>query len=800
MAAVGSQPLLAQGTAEAVTLTVTAGYDGWYKDRRWLPVTLRVSNRGPAVEGLVTVTLDAASGSGQVQYQTPLSLPTQSDKVVRLYVYADLFLTELTVHLYDDRGRDIIPPVVTPPLRRLEATDWLYAVVSDAPPPLTFLQEITAGRPAAGIAFLNLDDLPEQAAGWNTLDVLILTQTDSSRLTPAQQQGLRQWIATGGQLVITGGLQASAASAGLTDLLPVTLETNVSVDDLPTLRLPDETGAAAPAFRDPGPYLLTTSRLQVGEVLLSADGSPLLARRSWGQGAVFFLALDPALAPLRDWEGAPAVWQRLADTYPSPALWPTAEFLSPYYVRSAVESLPTLALPTGLNLFLFLLIYVATIGPANYLVLRQLGRAQWGWVTTPAITLFFVLLAYITGFQLKGNDLIVNQMSVAYGSAVTGELRVESVVGLYAPRRATYDMTVAGDVLLHPLNDRPTNQTQRFIQRGSSNQLAQLRVDVGAVEAAVASTYVSDIRLSGQVRQVRQHTTGLGLEVDLRNDTGRQLQDVVLLVGASVLPLGSWAPGERYVDTPTLALPAAAPSGSVGRGPLTVPGVPGSAIPALESLVGSGSIYDDPRTYARWQLLQALASNPYATYGAQEVLSGLTDGVLLVAWAEPPLLEVSLEGEAFETSGETLYFLHIPLTSNIDWSAGPVEIDLTWQQWRVLADNVGFSGYSLQNFNLSPGWLELEYRLGLNLTTFPLSELRIALAGTASQPPPHLALWHWEEERWDSLPASDWGTQRVADPTPYVGEGQTVRLRLENDASDPVTIQRVHPLWVIAPP
>ncbi len=534
----------------------------------------------------------------------------------------------------------------------------------------------------------------------------------------------------------------------------------------------------------------------MGELLLQAEGTPLLARRAWGEGAVFFLALDPALAPLRDWGGALTVWQRLATTFPLPVAWPAQEFLNPYYARTAVESLPALALPTGLNLFFFLLVYVATIGPANYLVLRRFGRPEWGWVTTPAITLFFILLAYVTGFQLKGNDLIINQMSVAQGSATTGEARVESIVGLYSPRRATYDWTLTGDPLLHPLNDRPVNETQRLIQLGSANQWAQVRVDVGGVEAVIASTYVQGMKLSGQVRLTPQNDKRLGLEVDLRNDTGRRLEDVVLLTGNAALSLGSLEPGERYVGNPMLS-----PTSTPGSGSLTVPGVHvyGGNF-SIESLIGPGDMYSDPRTYGRWQLLQALTSDPYSAISTPSQLSGLTDRVTVVAWATDVPFQASLDGRAFEMSGETVYFLHFPLTAALDVSAGPLELGFAWQRWRVLADNIGFYAQTLEDLFLPTGWVELEYQSWLSLTTVPISGLRVALQGDASLTPPHLAIWHWGEERWDMLPISIWGTYTLPDPTPYLGPNQAVRLRLENDTSTTTTVAQVHPIWVLASP
>ena len=220
------------------------------------------------------------------------------------------YTSRLTVQLLDEAG-DQVARTTSSPLSRMEATDLLYAVISPNGAELGFLEDVSGGRTDAKVALLELDDLPAAAAGWDMLDVLIIHDTDVSQMTAEQQEALDGWLSLGGQLVVAGGAGWQKTAAALTDYLPVTITGSESVADLPGLR----TQIGSP-FRDDGPYLVTTSTLSNGELLYHEDGLPLLARREWGRGRVYFLALDPTLAPLADWDGSPLLWQTIAGVAP----------------------------------------------------------------------------------------------------------------------------------------------------------------------------------------------------------------------------------------------------------------------------------------------------------------------------------------------------------------------------------------------------------------------------------------------------------------------------------------------------
>ena len=289
--------LLLRPTAQddGLTLSARAGFDGLFKESAAVPVVVSARNDGPLIEGEIRVAVDSSDG-GQVIYTAPISLPTGSDKRVTLYVHALPFAGDLTVQLVS--GATVVAAVETNALNMTPRDDLLYGVVTADPGGLAFLETVTGGRTGADVAFLDLADLPDVSIAWRALDVLVLDDVDTSRLTAGQLTALRAWAENGGQLVVTGGPGGPKTAAAVADLLPVTVGGVESADDLPALRA----FGGAP-FAAPGPYTLTGSSLRAGELLIHEDGLPVLAHTPLGLGGVTFLALDPKLAPLAGWVG-----------------------------------------------------------------------------------------------------------------------------------------------------------------------------------------------------------------------------------------------------------------------------------------------------------------------------------------------------------------------------------------------------------------------------------------------------------------------------------------------------------------
>ncbi|MDQ6964764.1 MAG: hypothetical protein Q9M13_07590, partial [Mariprofundales bacterium] len=200
-----SVPVGAQGT---VTLNATAGFDGYYRAGTWVPVHITVANTGADAEGEVQI-VAYSDWRGKVTYTRSLSLPNRSRKQFLMYVHVGGYTHEITVKLSyvisgNTRQRNAVSTTVN--LQPLDSQDLLCVVLSDDPASLHYL----AGLPPVGqrrvyLTHMQVDELPTQADALSGVDVLVIRNADTGKLTPKQREALRGWVALGGHLIVCGG-------------------------------------------------------------------------------------------------------------------------------------------------------------------------------------------------------------------------------------------------------------------------------------------------------------------------------------------------------------------------------------------------------------------------------------------------------------------------------------------------------------------------------------------------------------------------------------------------------------------
>ena len=772
-------PLEAQDT-NGVTMTVQAGYDGYYKTGSILPVIVTAANDGPPIEGELRIVQGSRASGDRVVYNTPISLPTQSNKRVFMYVYPVDFNKDVEVELLDENGRSILK-TTSNPIRQLPQDSLLYGVVTPEPGNLDYLEDVTGGRSEAAVAYLNLDDLPDLPPAWNELDVLVLHDVDTGQLSAAQMDALTAWLSTGGQLVVAGGAGWQKTSTALADILPVSITGSETVDDLPALQT-----ATGEPFRDPGPYLITTSSLTNGELLLHEEGLPLLAQRPFGQGSITFLALDPSLAPLLDWAGSGIVWANVANGVPTLSPWSDG-FQNGWAAVSAVSSLPSLAMPPVLQLAFYLLLYIVVIGPLNYVILKRKNRRELAWVTVPVLAIIFSGMAYLTGFQLKGNDTIINQMSVAIGEVGSENVRVNTLLGLYSPRRRSYNVLLPIESMARPITENfsGSGASVEAITRSSDLILSEVRVDVSDVETFVAESVQPALPLTGKgVLGVKNGD--IELTATIRNESDRNLENVTLLVGSYAVEVGDMAPGEEVSRTEVVA--------TIRESGLTSFFPSGYGSPLMQNasaILGTTNYYDDGAAYPRYQLLQALEDE----YLAGGNLSA-NNQLLLTVWTDEPQLETAVQDQAHATYSTTLYLLEIPLQDDLSGSTIMIPLDLL--SWTILGSNNMYSE-SVRDFYMpQSSWLEAEFTPWPQLASLAVNDVAIQLStqsGQTSSPIPTIRLWDWQAEEWVDLDDVQWGETAVPNPQRFLTKDNTMRLRLQNKHQTELDIHEFYPLF-----
>ena len=215
----------------------------------WVAISVHLTNDGPPVTGELRL---AGGTQGQTRFGTAVDLPTQADKTYVIYAQPPTFGSELKVDLidgdYDDRDEQ---GAVHDPRRepaggrgRRRAPRTTRRRASTCPPNMNQVAPL--------ILNLTPDDLPERVEAWTSIDRIVWQDTEADRLSPAQLEAMRGWLAGGGRLVIAGGTIGPAALAAFPDaMLPFrpVVTTDVPADE------PDRTARPAACGRDhrPGP-------------------------------------------------------------------------------------------------------------------------------------------------------------------------------------------------------------------------------------------------------------------------------------------------------------------------------------------------------------------------------------------------------------------------------------------------------------------------------------------------------------------------------------------------------------------
>jgi hypothetical protein len=203
--------------------------------------------------------------------------------------------------------------------------------------------------------------------------------------------------------------------------------------------------------------------------------------------------------------------------------------------------LPALWLPGGL-----LLAYILLVGPLTYLILRRLDRQAAGWVVIPTLTLVFSALAYGIGYNLRGGDVVVNQVSIVEPLFDDAAL-VQSYVGIFSPSARSYTIGFDGQPLVRPapLFMGPPEATREdgFFAQGNT-AVQGFSISQWSMRAVMAEQTVQ----LGAVDAVVRYRAG-ELLAEVTNNTAAPLRDVVVAQGTALARLGDLAPGATRTTT-----------------------------------------------------------------------------------------------------------------------------------------------------------------------------------------------------------------------------------------------------------
>lgn len=486
-------------SAPVVLINMDIGYGGYTKQDNWTPVRVTLTSN-ESVEGDLVLTDSSSSFLGasgglpdQDRMLATVRLSREARRQVTLYAKPNVASFDLKFIA----GKNEIA-TTNGSVRQLTNLDRLTIVVSEPLDAFNFLGE--QNTPFGGknfVAQMRPDQLPDRIAALAACDVILINNVDTSQLRESQRAALRAWVLSGGHLILNGGSGARLANIGLADLAAARVSPTTIASD----RLMSSLREFASVIRTEPLTVITPTQptaplaaLQLttndGVVMLSSVETPLIVRRSIGQGIVDQLAFDASLSPISSWRDRVHVFSVLFNgrlDMPN-IVGPLRAELS---ASAAARSIPSTKLPSSLWILAFVLLYILTLGPLTFFVLRRLKRLMLAWVALPLVIGAFTLMGALLSVQVRGAQTVMQQISAVFGDSRFTDANKLGVVGMLSPRRNVIDVDLER-ALPQALRDSPESQRPNFgisVRQSDSNQLDDL---------VVAPTEVRTLYLRGE--------------------------------------------------------------------------------------------------------------------------------------------------------------------------------------------------------------------------------------------------------------------------------------------------------------
>jgi hypothetical protein len=739
----------AQGQA-GIKLTARAGFAGFCKQERWLPVQVQVENTGEDLTDARILVRYKYNGS-ETTYAADLALPNSSRKAVTLYAKAaDAVRQVLTVSLVSG---DKTLATTNVNMSCLGAEIQVIGVAADNPAALDDLGGLNLVSGQTRRAELNLSDLPERVEGWDTLDVLVVLGVDTGTLSQGQRQALTEWLMRGGRLLAVGGPKWQAMSAGLDELLPVQVGSTKKIQDLSAL-----TEYARSENILEGETTLSVGSVRAGaSVLVEQDGIPLIVERQIGFGRVIYLAADPTIQPLSEWNGLETLYKLLLGPRPAPPRWSRVNVWDIYEAGQALSILSEVEVPSVLYLLCWLGGYIALIGPINYLILKRIKRNQLAWISVPILAVAFTVIAYVTGGIFRGSGPVLNRLAVVQAWDGQEQAQVQALVGLYSPNRATYTLQtenlLAGS--FDPSGSSDTGGDWLDIQNGTASQIPEIRVESGGMKSftmvgstpALSITHDLEIQISGGNPQLTGRIT---------NNSQYALKNAVLVMPGYHRRLGDILPGKSVdVDMTLVNGSSGTLLGTTASSILNVPEYPEESVTArqvrfLNSVLTTGYYYQSPAD-PNW-------------------------GIHLMGWLDKSVLDVELAGKRAEMIDTTLYVTS--LTPAIKFSNGAWKLTPAMFAWEGSTSIVSPYG----DMDLSTGGYSLYFKPAFPLHYRSVESLNLYVNTANTTNAPHCSIWDYVDNQWHELENVTLKSYDIPEAWRYVGPNGELLLNVDGNS------------------
>lgn len=510
-------------------LSMTYGYEKSVKYRRYLRIDAQVTNEGKDFVGALQVIIPSEEGNN-VMYQRETAIAAGESKKIALSVPINTFTKKLNVKLLDSMGQVIVKKKIKINIEG-ETSILFTGVLTDE---RNYLGYLSGDR--TKVFYLTEETLADDDKGLDTLDVIVINNFNTSKLSDAQYKALKEWVNVGGTLVLGTGITGNK-----------TLE--IFKDDFLTGEMGkvDKNGNLDFVMQGASVAAVTNTKTNIQYL-------------DKGLGRIIVFPLDMGLEYQQ--------WESVGNAY----VGGITENLSG--VKRAVfngisemedvnyEIYESLNIGEGTNLpkvgkyATVLCIYLILIGPPLYFILKKKDKRNLTWVLVPIFSILFSIGIYILGSDTRITKPYIRFMKFCTldGKGVDKGTE-DTYFSITAPYNKKYNVAVPQGVDVNALSniqgyyydgeeekELDLDSYKTGIKYSGENTILQLK-DYAAFDSAYFTGKEYREEAGTYKENIINHD--FNLSGSFENELGYDIKNAILVCDKTIVNLGDIKNGEE---------------------------------------------------------------------------------------------------------------------------------------------------------------------------------------------------------------------------------------------------------------
>lgn len=550
-------------SAPPAAMEISSIYGGIGKVGVHVPISVSLYGQSEApFSGTVTVSTlenDSDNKDELFRYVYPVELHTAETKNLELYVPLGQKSRRLYVTLKDADGKEISQKSLNFENVR-DMGSVLVGTLTDQKENLTYLDGVSMEYGMVTTKQLHLDEktLPEDVRGLELLDILVINDFDTGKLSEGQTDAVLKWMREGGILLFGTGRRAESTLSAFADALEISWEAEGAYENI---GLGVEYAEKTPGDSDIRMFCVDIS-MQNSEVIEESDGIPLLYSASYQEGAVGvytydlgelkeFVEKNPTYANkmLTDMIGE----EQMSDLYYYTDYGSDREYWNAYSMINIgnTDRLPKLPVYAAV-----ITVYIIAVGPGLYLFLKKKDWSRLYGVSAVLLSIVVSAVIYLLGVGTRFTSQFLTSAAVV--EIEGGKMEETSYINIRTPDSRPLSLTVPTDYKVTPLT-KSSRYSEQPIKDFDGRDKSALEIKFGEngtnISAARSTAFKPRLFKLSKESGISSKETVTGtlqwkngtLSGTVKNDTPFELKNAAIVLYGQMYLLGDMKAGEMHV-------------------------------------------------------------------------------------------------------------------------------------------------------------------------------------------------------------------------------------------------------------